>query len=92
MRPTVFYVTGAGLLITETVMVPVGAQLLLKDLWLAFKVAMPILLASLVLIGVLPETHDPKNIPDDGNDDISADDSNTVHDRCFPYDFRLTTC
>ncbi|KAF5489527.1 MFS efflux pump atnC [Colletotrichum siamense] len=77
MRPTVFYVTGAGLLITETVMIPIGSQLLLKDLWLAFKVAMPILLASLVLVGVLPETHDPKHSSGDGADDMSVDSSDT---------------
>ncbi|KAL3303963.1 MFS transporter [Colletotrichum asianum] len=77
MRPTVFYVTGAGLLITETVMVPIGSQLLLKDLWLAFKVAMPILLASLVLVGVLPETHDPKHNSGDGTDDMSVHSSDT---------------
>ncbi|EQB57719.1 ATP synthase F0 [Colletotrichum gloeosporioides Cg-14] len=77
MRPTVFYVTGAGLLITETVMIPIGSQLLLKDLWLAFKVAMPILLASLVLVGVLPETHDPKHSSGDGTDDLSVDSSDT---------------
>ncbi|KAF5512171.1 MFS efflux pump atnC [Colletotrichum aenigma] len=77
MRPTVFYVTGAGLLITETVMIPLGSQLLLKDLWLAFKVAMPILLASLVLVGVLPETHDPKHNSGDGTDDASVDSSDT---------------
>uniref|UniRef100_L2G7W6 Major facilitator superfamily transporter n=1 Tax=Colletotrichum fructicola (strain Nara gc5) TaxID=1213859 RepID=L2G7W6_COLFN len=77
MRPTVFYVTGANLLITETVMIPVGSQLLLKDLWLAFKVAMPILLASLVLVGVLPETHDPKHSSGDGADDMSVDSSDT---------------
>lgn len=80
MRPTVFYVTGAGLLITETVMIPLGSQLLLKDLWLAFKVAMPIILASLVLVGVLPETHDPKHNSGDGTDDVSVDSSDTVHD------------
>ncbi|KAK2729456.1 major facilitator superfamily transporter [Colletotrichum kahawae] len=77
VRPTVFYIIGAGLLITETIMIPIGSQLLLKDLWLAFKVSMPILVASLVLVGVLPETHVPKHGSHDGTDDASVDSSNT---------------
>ncbi|KAF9879489.1 major facilitator superfamily transporter [Colletotrichum karsti] len=71
-RPTIFYAIGAWIFITEIIMVPVGSQLLLKDLWLPFKIATPFLLASLVLVVALPETHVPQKLETQDNaDDMS---------------------
>ncbi|KAI1733385.1 major facilitator superfamily domain-containing protein [Xylaria scruposa] len=56
MRTTIYYVIGAGLLVTDVVAAAVGSWLLSKDLWLPFKFSAPIILLSLPLILAMPET------------------------------------
>ncbi|GAM89567.1 hypothetical protein ANO11243_076060 [Dothideomycetidae sp. 11243] len=55
-RTTIFYLIGAGLLITEIVAAPIGTWLLSKGLWLSFKFSAPILLMSFPVILFIPET------------------------------------
>lgn len=56
MRTTIYYVIGAGLLVTDVVAAAVGSWLLSKDLWLPFKFSAPIICFSLPLILAMPET------------------------------------
>ncbi|KAI0109611.1 major facilitator superfamily domain-containing protein [Nemania sp. FL0031] len=56
MRTTIFYVVGAGLLVTDIVAAAVGSWLLSQDLWLPFKFSSPIICLSFPLILAMPET------------------------------------
>jgi MFS family permease len=56
MRTTIYYVMGAGLLVTDVVAAAVGSWLLSKDLWLPFKFSAPIICLSFPLILAMPET------------------------------------
>ena len=55
-RTTIFYVIGAGILMTDIVMLPIGSWLLSKDLWLPFKFSLPIMALAFPVILGMPET------------------------------------
>ncbi|GAW21484.1 hypothetical protein ANO14919_110030 [Xylariales sp. No.14919] len=56
MRTTIYYVIGAGLLVTDVTAAAVGSWLLSKDLWLPFEFSAPIICLSFPLILAMPET------------------------------------
>ncbi|TDZ21198.1 MFS efflux pump atnC [Colletotrichum orbiculare MAFF 240422] len=62
-RPTMFYAVGAGMLVTEMVMIPVGSWLSLTDLWLPFKFSVPAIAFSVCAVFFLPETRPAQSSP-----------------------------
>ncbi|KAF6790376.1 major facilitator superfamily transporter, partial [Colletotrichum musicola] len=60
---TVFYAFGAGGLLIEAAIMPVGAWLLLQDLWLPLKAAVTFIILPVVMVAALPETYVPKKKP-----------------------------
>ncbi|KAK0649748.1 major facilitator superfamily domain-containing protein [Cercophora newfieldiana] len=56
MRTTAFYVLGAGAIICDVIMAPIGSWLLAKDLWLPFRFSSIILLFAVLMTLMIPET------------------------------------
>ncbi|KAI1121237.1 major facilitator superfamily domain-containing protein [Nemania abortiva] len=68
MRTTIFYLVGAGLLVTDIVAAAVVSWLLSLDLWLPFKFSAPIICLSFPLIFAMPETLASRKKADAVND------------------------
>lgn len=56
VRTTVFYLVGAGAIVCDVIMAPVGSWLLDKDLWLPFHFSSVILILAVVMTLFMPET------------------------------------
>jgi len=56
MRTTVFYMLGAGAIVCDVIMAPIGSWLLEKDLWLPFRFSSAILIFAVVMTLFMPET------------------------------------
>lgn len=73
---------GAGLLTTDTVVKPLGSWMLSQDLWLPFRITTLILLLSLPLVIILPETLPPtkhhNHTSDQPEDSIGTEDETNV--------------
>ncbi|VUC35726.1 unnamed protein product [Clonostachys rosea] len=67
MRTTIFYLFGAGLLVTDIVAAPFGSWLLSKDVWLPFKFSAPMICLSFPLIFAMPETLMARKKAEDSN-------------------------
>ncbi|KAF6807775.1 major facilitator superfamily transporter [Colletotrichum sojae] len=74
---TVFYAFGAGGLLIEAAIMPVGAWLLLQDLWLPLKAAVTFIILPLVMVAALPETHVPKKTSFQ-DEDLDREGENTL--------------
>ncbi|KAI1119891.1 major facilitator superfamily domain-containing protein [Nemania abortiva] len=55
-RGAIFYIVGGAIHVTDIIAPLIGSWLLSRDLWLPYKVASPVMLSSLIIVMLLPET------------------------------------
>ncbi|KAI5865370.1 major facilitator superfamily domain-containing protein [Durotheca rogersii] len=82
IRTTIFYLAGAGILLSALIAMPFGSFLLSIDLWLPYKFSTPVLLSAFPLIFAMPETMPKSSIEDEMSPeriDVQEGGSSTVH-------------